>query len=480
MGAVNDLLRNDSPRNEASAPDARRSWDEVEARYREECAAMLRDARRHFAQRAAREQTTIENVLAVFERDFDAWLDRESRGISSPKPSLATLFEIWLERGARRFDSPSASPETSLRQEAAAEAQALALQQRLDEESGRIQELERRLADAESREGRRATETTAALAAASPALATAAPAARRPRLGAALFTTLVILAALFGAAQWARHSQATPPELRAALARLDGFAAEAETRARAALGRLAASHAREDALETLLAEHKEHVIARAVAADPQLARAKIEAIAPRQNEPVTPPPAPTIAAPPEAAALETPPTPAPQEEAEPLPPAIIGPKPAAFRSFDNRDITGAALATLRKLDQPACVAACRNRADCAGYSFDRWNRICRLKTNIGAFKLNPRMTSGLRDVARIPRAPSGALSIERYPSKAFPGAGYKTATAEGPEACETACREEEACIAFTFRLDEGACHLFKTTGEYFSNELADSGGKRQD
>ncbi|WP_159727386.1 PAN domain-containing protein [Methylosinus sp. Ce-a6] len=445
---------------------------------------MLRDARRHFAQRAAREQTTIENVLAVFERDFDAWLDRESRGISSPKPSLATLFEIWLERGARRFDSQGASPETSLRQEAAAEAQALALQQRLDEESRRIQELERRLADAESREGRRATETTTPLAAASPALAAAAPAARRPRRGAGLFATLVILAALFGAAQWARHSEATPPELRAALARLDGFAAEAETRARAALGRLAASHAREDALETLLAENKEHVIARAVAADPQLARAKIEAIAPRQNEPVTTPPpeppAPTISALPEAAALETPPTPAPQEEAERLPPAIIGAKPAAFRSFDNRDITGAALATLRKLDQPACVAACRSRADCAGYSFDRWNRICRLKTNIGAFRLNPRMTSGLRDVTRIPRAPSGALSMERYPSKAFPGSGYKTTTAEGPEACETACREEEACVAFTFRLDEGACHMFKTTGEYFSNELADSGGKRQD
>lgn len=70
--------------------------------------------------------------------------------------------------------------------------------------------------------------------------------------------------------------------------------------------------------------------------------------------------------------------------------------------------------------------------------------------------------------------------MERYPSKAFPGSGYKSVRAAGPEDCEDRCREEDACIAFTFRLDEGACHLFKTTGEYFANQLADSGGKRQE
>lgn len=447
---------------------------------------MLRDARHHFEQRAAREQTTIENVLAAFARDFDAWLDRERRGITTPKPSLATLFEIWLERGARRFDSQSPPAEASLRQEAAAEAQSVALQQRLDEESRRIEELERRLVDAERRAERQTAETAAPIVVATPAFA---PAPRPPRRRATLLAmALLLLAALFGAAQMAQRSDATPPELRAALARLDDVALEMHARGRSALGRLAASHAREDALAALLAQDKDYVIARAIDSDPQLTRAKIDALAPSRPSPAaeTPSQAPTketIAALPEAIAPspDAQPAPTPQEEAEMLPPAVIGPqKPAAFRSFENRDIAGPTLATLRKLDQPACAAACRGRENCRAYSFDRWNRVCRLKATAGAFALNPRMTSALRDDIRVPRAPSGALSVERYPSKAFPGSGYKTETVEGPDSCESACRAEEACIAFTYRLDEGACHLFKTTGEYFSNELADSGGKRQE
>ncbi|MBU3886853.1 hypothetical protein FM996_04615 [Methylosinus sporium] len=469
MGAVNDLAR-----NEASRPDARRSWDEVEALYREECAAMLRDARRHYEQRAAREQTTIENVLAAFARDFDAWLDRERRGISSPKPNLSTLFEIWLERGARRLEPPSASPE--------ADARSQELEQRLDEGARHIQQLEERLAEAQRRAAQRAAETAAAIA--------AAPAAPR-RLGRDLLAmALGLFVALLGAAQWARQSAATPPALRAALTGFDASLSELEARGRAALGGLAADRAREEALTALLREDRAYVIARAVAADPQLARERIDALEPSSPAPVAQAPSELAPKEPAAALPRTPPaepaTPdvaalAPEEEPERLPPAVIGlQKPATFRGFENRDIVGPTFVTLRKLDQPACVAACRSRDNCQAYSFDRWNRICRLKATAGAFALNPRMTSGLRDDLRIPRAPAGALSMERYPSKAFPGAGYKTTSLEGPDACETACRAEDACIAFTFRLDESACHLFEKTGEYFSNELADSGGKRQD
>ncbi|BBU62635.1 hypothetical protein MSC49_25700 [Methylosinus sp. C49] len=473
MGAVNDVAR-----REASAPDARRSWDEVEAQYREECATMLRDARRHYEQRAAREQTTVENVLAAFARDFDAWLDRERRGISTPKPNLSTLFEIWLERGARRLEPPSPPSESS-----EADARSQELEQRLDEGARHIQQLEERLAEAQRRAAQRAAETAAAIAAAPPP---------RRRGRALLVAALVLFAALIGGGQWARRSEAAPPELRAALAHLDASASELETRARATLGDLAASRAREEALAALLREDKAFVIARAIAADPELARAKIPPLAPSGPAPAArapsePPAKAEIAALPQIAPRAETPAPeatttlTPEEEPERLPPAVIGQqKPAAFRGFDNRDLAGPTLATLRKLDQPACVAACRGRADCRAYAFDRWNRICRLKSASVAFALNPRMTSGLREDIRIPRAPSGALAMERYPSKAFPGAGYKTASVEGPDACEAACREEDACVAFTFRLDESACHLFKSTGEYFSNELADSGGKRQE
>ncbi len=69
--------------------------------------------------------------------------------------------------------------------------------------------------------------------------------------------------------------------------------------------------------------------------------------------------------------------------------------------------------------------------------------------------------------------------MERYPSKAFPGSGYKETRVEEADACEEICKTEEACVAYTFHMDDRSCRLFNSTGEYFTNSLADSGGKRQ-
>lgn len=151
-----------------------------------------------------------------------------------------------------------------------------------------------------------------------------------------------------------------------------------------------------------------------------------------------------------------------------------------YRTFENRDIESDDVTKLRNLDLPACVSACRKKDSCKGYTFDKWNRVCYLKASIGGFKLNPRSTSGLREDIRPPKPPTGEITMERYPSKAFPGAGYRTAKTDDSDTCEQLCRADDACVAFTFRLDQGSCHLFKTTGEYFKNELADSGGKRQE
>ncbi|OBS52597.1 hypothetical protein A8B73_10500 [Methylosinus sp. 3S-1] len=122
-----------------------RDWNELEARYREECAALLGDARRHLEQRVAGEQAKIENALAGFSRDFDAWLARERRGEASPKPNLSTLFEIWLERAPRSSD---AAAERAKRR--AAEAEAEALRDRLGAETARAEELGRRRRGAEA------------------------------------------------------------------------------------------------------------------------------------------------------------------------------------------------------------------------------------------------------------------------------------------------------------------------------------------
>lgn len=461
MGAVSELAR-----VSAQEPPAR-PWAELEARHREECAAMLRDARRHFEQRVAREQTAIENVLAAFERDFDAWLARESRGESSPKPDLSTLFDLWLERGAKRNAPREAIGATESVRDAAARERAV--RESLDAEAARNRALELRLEEERASRAPPPNEPAAALM--------APPPRRRSKI---VVGCLVAIAALIGAAQLIHRADRAPRPMREALDRIAAAGANAETRGRRALAELAARGAREEALDALLAADKDATIARVVAYDPAATRAALNAIAP-------PPAAATSIAPAEAppaaaSALDAPSVraaPSPPDATPIPPPSTVASKAPAYRDFDNRDIVGAALAAPRKSDLSSCAAACRSRENCAGYSFDRWNRLCRLKAEARGFRLNPRMTSGLRDDIRPPRPPAGALVMERYPSKAFPGAGYRAAKAEGPDACESACRDDGACVAFTFRLDEATCHLFETTGEYFSNALADSGGKRQ-
>ena len=153
---------------------------------------------------------------------------------------------------------------------------------------------------------------------------------------------------------------------------------------------------------------------------------------------------------------------------------------ANYKTYDNMEIESRDVNKLRHTNLQNCVSVCRQTASCKAYTFDKWNNVCYLKSNIGDFELNPRSSSGLRDDVRVPGVPSGEITMERYRFKAFPGYGYKTIRADGPKRCESACRTDEACVAYTFYFDEKSCRLFNSTGEYFSNRSAESGGKRRD
>lgn len=555
-------------------PESRRIWSEREAKYRVECASVLRDARHHLEQRVASEQSKIENALATFARDFDAWLERERRGEATPKPNLNTLFGIWLERGGRRSDAKSAngaSPSTddSLRRGAeAAEAKAHALQERLDAETGKVEELERRLRAAELQRSRQPqSEEPFPIAVPPPASTTLIAAAkpkRRRRMLPSVAALLLLVVGAGAAAEWIKSFGREPPQMREAREWFDSALTTIETQSRDAIA-VAVETARENVLNDLLEADKDRTIARAVAFDPSSARARLREIAPepsapavrpapdaflssadarerkeivaavvkaapvevvaqllavrkdetidellrserasvqarlREREPQDAVPAPAAAAsvpaadasPPLARPTQSPPREivktleanvSAQNQAEPGKslPAAAPQKLTSYRVYDNRDIVSDKVAKLRDYDQQACIAACRKKESCKAYTYDKWNRVCYLKSAIGDFKLNPRSSSGVREDMRMPKAPAGEITMERYPSKAFPGAGYKSVRSDGPDVCEDNCRADDACVAFTFRLDEGACHLFKTTGEYFSNQLADSGGKRQE
>lgn len=151
----------------------------------------------------------------------------------------------------------------------------------------------------------------------------------------------------------------------------------------------------------------------------------------------------------------------------------------SYVSRDNRDLIGVDLRTLKNIELDDCVSACQREADCQGYSFDKWNRYCFLKTNLSALILDPKSLSGVRQNLQMPPTSDVEATMVHYRGKKFPGSGYKSIANSIYENCEMTCQNELACVAFSFDKQSLVCKLFNSTGVYVLNALSDSGAKIQ-
>ena len=68
--------------------------------------------------------------------------------------------------------------------------------------------------------------------------------------------------------------------------------------------------------------------------------------------------------------------------------------------------------------------------------------------------------------------------MQRYRGKKFPGDGFANSIGSFGE-CESACWENDQCIAYSFAKAARRCSLFRETGEYHSDNAVDSGAKIQ-
>jgi hypothetical protein len=165
-------------------------------------------------------------------------------------------------------------------------------------------------------------------------------------------------------------------------------------------------------------------------------------------------------------------------------PAVAGTTKAgaqlAYNAYDNRDMDGGDLTTLKNVDLASCISACKSESECQAYSFDKWNRYCFLKSSVGSLRLDPRSTTGIRQGLATPPTAAGPITMVRYRGKLFPGTGYRTLDRAQFDSCESTCKQEQSCVAFTFQKSEQRCQLFNTTGEYFANSQTDSGVKTQE
>ncbi len=152
---------------------------------------------------------------------------------------------------------------------------------------------------------------------------------------------------------------------------------------------------------------------------------------------------------------------------------------AKFSVFDSGDLQGGDIEKISSASAQDCASTCRKNPACRAYSYDKWNHYCFPKSSVGLLRLEPRAVSGVIEGEPAPKKVASRVTMEQYHGRAFPGAGFKTLIVEQPEDCQEICRQEEACVAYTFFWTNSKCQLLGKAGAYFPNEEAESGGKKQ-
>jgi hypothetical protein len=478
-------------------PQAREIWAAFEEKYRAECASALRDARRYFEQRAESHQQKIEAMLKSFANDFQVWMERERRGDESPKPSLDTLREIWSKRETPRPAAAKTPPDAFASCMAAGRREAKLGDERRADDAAKATLARAERAEAELASARAQLDATTNVSVKTLALRRSKT-IWRPVVLVSAAASAFALGLLTGPILQSTHTTASSPRIASLsepiIAPLAGKALERE------IADAGASKSYEQILADLLEDHGAETLSRVVEYDPPASLAKLLELAPEDVVKASAAKLPSLAVsealkassplamipianlPPQelSKALETTMSPASLSELAKLLQTPAAPTEVSYKTYDNLDIESRHVARLKSADQRHCVSICRQRESCKAYTFDKWNHVCYIKTEIGDFKLNPRSSSGVREDLGVPRAPSGDITMERYRLKAFPGEGYKTIAVDESESCERDCRTDETCVAYTFHSKQGSCRLFSSTNEYFSDHAADSGGKRRD
>jgi hypothetical protein len=193
---------------------------------------------------------------------------------------------------------------------------------------------------------------------------------------------------------------------------------------------------------------------------------------------------PRITAPNESTIVPTPSpvvTPAVQPTVIPPPPAPVIPPPPPKPRFvirQNWDLVGIDLKSLNGIGADECREACSMESTCMGYTADRWNRLCFLKSSAINIRLEPKATSGWKEGLN-PSSSAAARVIELYRKRRFTGSQVDTRIAETVILCQSACLNTEQCVGFSFFSNSHQCVRFSQVDNYSADDNVQSGIKRQ-
>jgi hypothetical protein len=144
----------------------------------------------------------------------------------------------------------------------------------------------------------------------------------------------------------------------------------------------------------------------------------------------------------------------------------------------GRDIFGGDYSEVKDGTQPACEEKCRTDAQCKAYSFDRWNRICYLKSSVGMVRLDPRIVSQVLASLKLTEQSSEPVMVPKR-NKGFPDAGYTQSKTDNYDKCNSLCLMDQDCSGFNYRQTDHVCTLIQFPSEYQTVVGTDLGYKIQ-
>ena len=150
-----------------------------------------------------------------------------------------------------------------------------------------------------------------------------------------------------------------------------------------------------------------------------------------------------------------------------------------FTRFEKRDLGGGDYDVVRGTSLELCDQRCQSEDACRAYTFDRWNRMCFLKTaSTGALRLEPRSVTGVISTTGLTDYVGEAV-IEKRRRKAFPDVPYIQVWGETYEQCAAMCLDDVRCGGFNFESASGRCGFIDWPNEYTDRASTDLGFKIQ-
>jgi hypothetical protein len=150
-----------------------------------------------------------------------------------------------------------------------------------------------------------------------------------------------------------------------------------------------------------------------------------------------------------------------------------------FWMYDNRDISGADLHRVERIDLQKCQASCSSEQLCQAFAYDKWNKWCFLKSEVRPLSLEPSSLVGVKTAIPEPEMSKEAPRIDRRVGKSLVGRPYQTEKRKSLDTCETNCLSDKKCLAFSFAKASSLCKTYDQVETYGLDPASTSGIKTQ-